>query len=425
MLLRAPCRAERKVGETSAQSAPRGVTADGQSPGAAAPGGAPAVVAGRTAGGGAAVPQPGGAAYFTVDFDQTPYTVAWEITRACALRCVHCRAVAQPRRDPQELTTAEGFAVIDQIVALGRPILVVTGGDPLMRRDVYDLVAYARAQGLRVALSPSATHLVTRERLTRAHEAGAEMVHLSLDGATAEVHDAFRGVHGSFQRTIEILRDALDLGLPVQIGTTVSWRNVADLEGIAAHVRAAGARVWSVFFLVPTGRAKAADMLDAEGHERTLHWLAEHAEGAPYHVRTTAAPNFRRVVIERQRAKAAVPAGERPTWMLTGAGYAFREGQAPVQKGVNDGKGFCFVDHRGNVCPSGFLQLAAGNVRERSLVELYREAPLFRELRDPSLLRGKCGRCPFRDVCGGSRARAYAVTGDYLAADPSCVYQPA
>lgn len=384
----------------------------------------PAAVAGRPARDGVPAPQPGGPAYLAVDFDQTPYTVAWEITRACALRCVHCRAVAQPRRDPQELTTAEGFAVIDQVVALGRPILVITGGDPLMRRDVYDLVAYARARGLRVALSPSATHLVTRERLARAQAAGVEMVHLSLDGATAGVHDAFRGVRGSFERTMEILGDALDLGLPVQIGTTVSRRNVADLEGITAHVRAAGAKVWSVFFLVPTGRAQAADMLDAEEHEHTLHWLAAHAESAPYHVRTTAAPHYRRVVIQRQRAKAAAPAGEPPTWTLTGAGYAFREGQAPVQKGVNDGKGFCFIDHRGNVCPSGFLQLSAGNVRERSLVELYREAPLFRELRDPSLLRGKCGRCPFRDVCGGSRARAYALTGDYLAADPSCVYQP-
>lgn len=369
-------------------------------------------------------PAPGGPAYFAVDFDRTPYTVAWEITRACALRCVHCRAVAQPRRDPQELTTSEGFAVIDQVVALGRPILVITGGDPLMRRDVYDLIAYARQRGLRVALSPSATRLVTREALARAQQAGVEMVHVSLDGASAEVHDAFRGVNGSFARTMEILRDALELGLPVQIGTTVCRRNVHDLAAIATHVRAAGVKVWSVFFLVPTGRAQAADMLDAAEHEQTLHWLAAHAEDAPYHVRTTAAPHYRRVVIQRQRAASASSSGEQPTWTLTGAGYAFREGQAPIQKGVNDGKGFCFIDHRGNVCPSGFLQLPAGNVREHSLVELYRDAPLFRALRDTTRLRGKCGRCPFREVCGGSRARAYAVTGDYLAADPSCSYQP-
>lgn len=369
-------------------------------------------------------PAPGGPAYLVVDFDRTPYTVAWEITRACALRCVHCRAVAQPRRDPHELTTREGFALIDQIVTLGRPILVITGGDPLMRRDVYDLIAYARERGLRVGLSPSATRLVTRAALARAQQAGVEMVHISLDGASAAIHDAFRGVRGSFARTMEILRDALDLGLPVQIGTTVCRRNVHDLAGIAAHVRAVGATVWSVFFLVPTGRAQVADMLDAAEHEQVLHWLAAHAETAPYHVRTTAAPHYRRVVIQRQRAARGHADGEAPTWTLTGAGYAFREGQAPVQKGVNDGKGFCFIDHRGNVCPSGFLQLAAGNVREHSLVALYRDAPLFRALRDASRLRGKCGRCPFREVCGGSRARAYALTGDYLAADPSCIYQP-
>lgn len=369
-------------------------------------------------------PAPGGPAYFDVDFDRTPFTLAWEITRACALRCVHCRALAQPRRDPLELTTSEGCAVIDQIVELGRPILIITGGDPLMRRDVFDLIAYARDRGLRVGLSPSATRLVTREALARARAFGVEMVHISLDGPSAEVHDAFRGVGGSFDRTIEILRDALDLGLPVQIGTTVCRINAGDLAAIANHVGDAGARVWSVFFLVPTGRGRLEDMLSPEEHERVLHWLAEHGESAPYHVRTTAAPSYRRVVIQRRRAaEQASPAAE-PTWTLTGAGYAFREGRAPVQKGVNDGKGFCFIDHRGNVCPSGFLQVPAGNVRERSLVDLYRDSALFRSLRDPTQLCGKCGYCPFRDVCGGSRARAYAVTGDYLAADPSCVYQP-
>lgn len=152
--------------------------------------------------------------------------------------------------------------------------------------------------------------------------------------------------------------------------------------------------------------------------------LAEHAETAPYHVRTTAAPQYRRVVIQRRRAAQQAALSEQPTWTLTGAGYAFREGRAPAQKGVNDGKGFCFIDHRGNVCPSGFLQLPAGNVRERSLIEIYGAVRLFRDLRDPALLRGKCGYCPFRDVCGGSRARAYAVSGDYLASDPACPYEP-
>lgn len=363
--------------------------------------------------------------YFAVDFNQTPFTLAWEVTRACALACVHCRAEAQPRRDPRELTTEEGRRLIDQVVEIGRPILVLTGGDPLMRRDIFDLAGYAIGRGLRTALSPSATRLVTPAALARLRALGISMVHLSLDGATAAVHDAFRGVPGSFQRTREIARDARAAGLPLQIGTTVTRHNVATLPAIAAEVAAAGVSVWSVFFLVPTGRGQVADMISAAEHERTLRWLYHHGLTAPYRVRTTAAPHYRRVVIQATRQRQARDATEQaPRWEATGAGYAFREGQAPLERGVNDGDGFCFVSHRGDVSPSGFLALSAGNLRERSLVDLYRDSPLFRDLRDRSLLRGRCGRCSFRGVCGGSRARAYALTGDYLAEDPSCAYHP-
>lgn len=363
--------------------------------------------------------------YFDVDFNQTPFTLAWEVTRACALACVHCRAEAQPRRDPLELTTDEGFRLIDQVVELGRPILVLTGGDPLMRRDLFDLADYAVGRGLRTALSPSATRLVTRKALQRLKDSGLSMIHISLDGATAEVHDAFRGVRGSFQRTLEIARDVVDLGLPLQIGTTVSRYNVETLPAIADLVAAAGVTVWSVFFLVPTGRGQATDMLSAAEHERVLRWLQQHSLAAPYHIRTTAAPHYRRVVIQALRRQHEAGAhGAPPGWEATGAGYAFREGRAPRERGVNDGDGFCFVSHRGDVCPSGFLQLPAGNVRARSLVALYRESPLFRALRDRTQLGGRCGICPFRGVCGGSRARAYALTGDYLAEDPSCAYRP-
>ncbi|MBI2941450.1 MAG: TIGR04053 family radical SAM/SPASM domain-containing protein [Chloroflexi bacterium] len=354
-----------------------------------------------------------------------PFTLAWEVTRACALACVHCRAEAQPRRDPGELTTEEGKRLIDQVVEIGRPILVLTGGDPLMRRDIHDLAAYAVGQGLRTALSPSATRLVTRPALQRFKDIGVSMIHVSLDGATPEAHDAFRGVAGSFERTREILHDITDLGLPLQVGTTVCRYNVDTLQAIAEVVTAAGATVWSVFFLVPTGRGQVADMVSAVEHERVLHWLHAHGQSAPYRVRTTAAPHYRRVVIQAMRQRHRTGAGgEPPRWEATGAGYAFREGRAPQERGVNDGDGFCFVSHRGDVCPSGFLQLSAGNIRERSLVELYRESPLFHALRDRTLLKGRCGRCPFRGVCGGSRARAYALTGDYLAEDPSCVFQP-
>ncbi|MCC6626205.1 MAG: TIGR04053 family radical SAM/SPASM domain-containing protein [Chloroflexi bacterium] len=365
------------------------------------------------------------ARYVAVDFDQTPFTLAWEMTRACALACIHCRAEAQPRRDPRELTTEEGRRLIDQVVAIGRPILVLTGGDPLMRPDIYDLAAYAVAQRLRVALSPSATRRVTRAALRRFKDLGLSMVHISLDGADAAGHDAFRGVAGSFARTEAVLRDVVDLGLPLQVGTTVTRHNAETLPAIAERVAAAGATMWSVFFLVPTGRGQAADMISAVEHERVLQWLHAHGQSAPYRVRTTAAPHYRRVVIQAmRRAHGPGPAGETPRWEATGAGYAFREGAAPVERGVNDGDGFCFVSHTGDVCPSGFLQLAAGNVRQQTLTEIYRESVLFRALRDRTRLTGRCGRCSFRGVCGGSRARAYALTGDYLAEDPACAYQP-
>src|SRR5579884_2977666 len=235
-----------------------------------------------------------GGSYLTVDFDLTPFTVAWEITRACALACVHCRAEAIPRCDPRELSTEEGFRVIDQVVEIGRPILVVTGGDPMMRRDVFDLLGYAVSRDLRVALSPSATALVTRRALEKVKSTGVHMVHVSLDGSEPAIHDAFRGVRGSYARTTEILKDVVDLGIPLQIGTTVSQRNVHDLPRIADRVSELGATVWSVFFLVPTGRAQAADMISPEEHEQIFNWLFDLSKEAPFHVRTTAAQHYRR-----------------------------------------------------------------------------------------------------------------------------------
>ena len=354
------------------------------------------------------------------DFDRSPFTVAWEVTRACALRCVHCRAVAQPRRHPAELTTEEGLRLVEQVADAGARVLVITGGDPFMRPDIEEFVRHGRELGLRVALSPSATGRVTRERMTRLAEAGVEAVHVSVDGSTAPVHDAFRGVRGSFARTERVLALVRSLGLSLQVGTTVCRRNVHDLAGIADLVRAAGAQVWSVFFLVPTGRAQVDDLLSAEEHEAVLTWLAEFAQSAPFYVRTTAAPQFRRVVLERAGAGATFGGAA----IRTGSAYVRRPSDPTAAIGVNDGKGFCFVDHLGNVCPSGFLQLAAGNVRQQPLAAIYRTSPLFRALRDPDRLGGKCGRCQYRAVCGGSRARAFALTGDYLAADPTCAYDP-
>jgi radical SAM protein len=356
-----------------------------------------------------------------VDFDRAPFTIAWEITRACAFACRHCRAEAQPSRDPRELTTAEAFRLIDQIREFGDPILVVTGGDPMMRRDLFDVLDYAVECGLRTSLTPTTTRLVTPQALRRVRDTGVRRIAISIDGPTAQVHDAFRGFPGSFDTALAIVRDALDAGLSFQVNTTVSRYNLHLLDELSELVARLGAVQWSLFFLVPTGRATTADMIAPEEHERVFHWLYDRSRNAPFDVKSTAAPAYRRVVIQRAREGGD---GRAPI-ALAGAGYRYEDGLARPAKGVNDAKGFCFISHIGDVYPSGFLPLAAGCVRERSVVEIYRHSTLFRDLRQPDLLKGKCGRCEFRDVCGGSRARAYALTGDALAADPSCVYEPA
>lgn len=350
-----------------------------------------------------------------LDFEKAPFTIAWEITRACAYACAHCRADAQPRRDPRELDTAEGRALIDRLAGFGtRPILVLTGGDPLMRRDVFDLARHADERGLRVSLTPTATSLPTRARMREAREAGVRRVAFSVDAADASVHDRFRGFDGSFARTITGIENAQAEGMPLQINTTVCAWNVDQLERLVPLLAAWGVVQWSVFFLVPVGRGANLPMLSAAEHETVLGWLFELTGSAPFDIKATAAPQYRRII--RQRSK-----------RTAGAGFQFPDGlhRPGGGKGVNDGRGFMFISHTGEVMPSGFLPLAAGNVRDQDPVALYREAPLFRRLRDPGALKGKCGRCEFREVCGGSRARAYGVTGDHLASDPSCPYQPA
>jgi radical SAM protein len=357
-----------------------------------------------------------------VDFDRAPFTIAWEITRACAFACRHCRAEAQPRRDPRELTTAEAFQLIDEFREFGNPILVLTGGDPMMRRDLFDLLGYAVECGLRTSLTPTTTRLVTPQALRRVREAGIRRIAISLDGPSAEAHDSFRGFPGSFGTALAIARHAVDAGLSFQVNTTVSRYNLHLLDELSELVDRLGAVQWSVFFLVPTGRATAADMISPEEHEQVFHWLYDLSRNAPFDIKSTAAPAYRRVAI--QRARQAHSASNDAPATMAGAGYRFEDGLHRPVKAVNDAKGFCFISHTGDVCPSGFLPLAAGNVRERSVVEIYRDSKLFRDLRQPDLLKGKCGRCEFREVCGGSRARAFALTADYLAEDPSCVYEP-
>lgn len=351
------------------------------------------------------------------DFDMSPFTIAWEVTRACAYACVHCRADAQHPRDPRELDTDEGMRLIDQLASFGtRPILVLTGGDPLMRRDLFQFATRANERGLRVSLTPTATALPTVARMREAAASGIRRIAFSVDGADPEAHDHFRGFRGSFERTLKGIANAQAAGLPLQINTTVCELNVDRIEAMVPLVEEWGVVQWSLFFLVPTGRGARLGVLSAERHERFLEWLYKLSLEAPFDVKATASPQYRRIAVEHTRE-----GGERA---IAGAGFQFADGLDRPMKGVNDGRGFMFISHIGEVTPSGFLPVSAGNVREESPVDIYRNAPLFRALRDPEALKGKCHACGFREMCGGSRARAYAMTGDYLASDPSCPYIP-
>ncbi|QIA27407.1 radical SAM protein [Thermaerobacter sp. PB12/4term] len=332
-----------------------------------------------------------------IDFDRAPVILIWETTQACDLVCRHCRASAQPHRHPLELTTDEARRLVDEAAEMGTRLFVFTGGDPLKRPDLNDLIRHAARRGLHPSVTPSATPLLTAERIRAMAEAGAEAIALSLDGDEAALHDAFRGWTGSFARTLEAARAVREAGLRLQINTTVTRLNWRRLDRIARLVAELGAGRWSVFFLVPTGRGATLEPLDAAEHEAVYRWLADLEGKVPFAIKTTEAPAYRRVLVERGR---------------------------PPRPAIGDGKGFCFVSHTGTIFPSGFLPLAAGNIRTSSLARIYRDSPLFRSLRDPAQLKGKCGRCPFRQLCGGSRARAYALTGDPLAEEPTCAYDP-
>jgi radical SAM protein len=355
------------------------------------------------------------------DFALAPFTIAWEVTRACAFACKHCRADAQHQRDPNELTTEEGYCLIDRLAEFSSPILIFTGGDPMMRRDLFDLIAYATRKGLRCSLTPTATALPTVGRLAQAKEAGIRRIALSLDAPTPGTHDEFRQVPGSWDRTMKILHDAKNVGLSVQVNTTVSTFNVDRLIDMVPFVQEVDAVQWSVFFLVPTGRAQIQTMISAQKHEEVFNWLYDLSQQAPFDIKATAAPMYRRVAIQRKKAEST--AGQPVTFQ--GAGFQYADGLNRPTKGVNDGNGFLFISHLGQIMPSGFLPIDCGNVRDQDVVEVYRNHPVFRNLRSYQKLKGKCGICDFREVCGGQRGRAYGVTGDYMESDPACAYEPA
>jgi len=346
-----------------------------------------------------------------VDTADRPMVLIWEVTQACELTCDHCRADAQPARHPDELSTSEAKELLDQVAEFGdRQLLVLSGGDPMKRPDLVELVDYGTDQGLIVSLTPSGTQELDADAIQSLADAGLKRMALSLDGADADSHDAFRGESGSFEATMRAAEQAQDAGIPLQINTTVCASTVEELPAIRDRVADLGAVLWSVFFLVPIGRGQVLDPVSPERAERVMEWLSEVADEAPFGLKTTEAPHYRRV--RRQAAADADDGGDGPS-----AGENRRAS-------VLAGDGFAFVSHTGEVYPSGFLPKSAGTVPEDDLVELYRESDLFTSLRDRDQLQGKCGACPFRQVCGGSRSRAYAHTGDALASDPLCGYVP-
>lgn len=371
-----------------------------------------------------AAPRPGRPDLAEVDFEQAPFLVIWEVTRACDLACKHCRAEAVTNRNPLELSTEQGKRLMDDVRRFGQPLFVLTGGDPLKRPDVVELVEYGASIGLRMAMTPSGTPLMTEPVLRSLKAAGLSRLAVSLDGSSAAIHDAFRGVDGSFAWTIRMLEVAREIGLTTQVNTTVSMHNLDDFDALCELMVRLGITLWSVFFLVPTGRAKADDVASAEQFESVFHRMYDLSQTAPFDIKSTAGPQYRRVILQRQVAERR--AGDRtgaPVPLTAGVGFSLADGVGRA-KGVNDGDGFVFVSHAGAIYPSGFLPLAAGNVRRDDIVEVYRNSPLFRELRDRSRLKGKCGVCEYRDVCGGSRARAYAATGDYMESEPFCSHVP-
>lgn len=342
------------------------------------------------------------------DFNDRPFLVFWEITRACALACRHCRASAQARRHPDELDAAESLRLIGQLAEWHPPMLILTGGDPLMRRDVLELVRAASGAGLHVGLSPSATPLLLRTDFREVKNAGVQRLSLSLDGASRETHDSFRGVAGTYDRTIEAVRRAHDADLSIQINTTLTRGNLGEYEDFKRLMFELKPAMWSVFLLVPTGRAGLDALPDASRIEAIFEDMAGLVGRAPFAVKTTEGHHFRRVLLQKHGGSAA---RSRPGL------------RSPA--GIRDGRGVMFISHTGDVSPSGFLPIVCGNVRETNPAEIYRSHPLFVSLRDSDALGGKCGRCEFRTICGGSRARAYGITGDPFAADPACIHQPA
>ena len=376
---------------------------DLQSPGSGHPGGH----AGALPGVGAVKPR-------GLVYDRAPMLVYWETTLACGLACRHCRATAEPDRSPLELTTAEGFALLDRVLGFGDPLphVVFTGGDPLRRPDLEELVRAATSRGIGASLAPAVTPDLTKERLASLKEAGIQTISLSLDGSSPERHDGLRGVDGTFAMTMRAAEWAHEVGLPIQVNTLVTDTTLDDLPAVHETVSGMGILRWSLFFLISVGRGSLLREITAAQSEKLAHWLYGLSKERRFQIKTTEATHYRRVAIRAMESEGMTA----DAIARTSVGRGF---------GIRDGNGIMFVSHDGSVFPSGFLPVAVGNVRADDLVELYRHHPVFTSLRDTGQYKGRCGACPYVARCGGSRARAYAWTGDFLEADPLCPFVPA
>ncbi len=342
-----------------------------------------------------------------------PRLVFWETTAACNLKCIHCRASATDSASPDDLSTAEAIAMIDAIREVSAPILVLSGGEPLVRPDIFRLARHASERGLKVALATNGT-MVDRDVALRAKEAGVERASVSLDGPDAATHDSFRQMPGSFEAALRGISAFREAGIPFQVNTSVANHNRDRLPEILDLAVRLGAVAFHLFLLVPVGcglEISEEEQISPEEYERILNWFYDASRTLPISLKATCAPHYYRIL--RQRAAQEGVRVSRET-----------HGMDAVTRGCLAGTAVCFVSHRGDVYPCGYLPVSAGNVRLQRFADIWREAPVFREMRDYDCLKGKCGVCEFRGVCGGCRARAFGETGDYLGEEPYCVYEP-
>ncbi len=358
-----------------------------------------------------------------------PRLIFWETTAGCNLRCIHCRRITvADQLTPQDLTTAEAFQMIDQIVAVGKPVFVLSGGEPLFRPDIFDIARYATDTGLPVALATNGT-LIDDDVAARIKASGVKRVSISLDGSDAATHDAFRGLVGAFEGALHGFRALQAVGLPVQINTTVAKHNEAQLEAMRQLAKEIGAIGLHLFLLVPVGcglEINEEQQISAQEYERVLNWLYDVEQAEPdLQLKATCAPHYFRVMRQRraQDKRAGVEHDLPASHHRQLHGHPNNQMHAAT-KGCLAGTGVCFVSHRGEVFPCGYLPVEAGNVRRQDFGEIWQNSTLFAELRNPELLGGKCGICQFKSLCSGCRARAYGMTGNYLGEEPFCAYQP-